>query len=302
MKSNREKAVKSEKVIINRFDETALQYSFLASALACGNPKGPWPKPQLVEYVKNKNPWHGISYYTDKMLHLAAHPENKSKFKIAFLWEPKSFMPRIYHNAEKFEDFYDLIFTYDEDLLKRGPKYVFLPPDISILDEKYYKIHPKNKLVSMVYSNKKQLPGHKLRFLIAENLIPRINFSEKIDLFGTGTGVFLEDKGHACVDYMFQIATENSKVKNYYCDKILDCFVTGTIPIYWGCPNIGDFFDERGIITFETAAELRDILLSIDEKKYLSMLEYAKINFKKALKYQQIDDYLFQTVKEKLNI
>ena len=289
-----------KKVTINRIDQTALEYSFLASALACGNPKGPWPKPKLVEYVRDQNPWKGITYFTDKMLHLA--PLVESDYKIAILQEPKSFMPLIYKAARKFEDHYDLIFTYDENLLSRGEKYVFMPPDVSILDDKYYKVHPKNKLISMVYSHKKQLPGHKLRFLIAEKLIPRINFTEKIDLFGTGTGVFLEDKGLACVDYMFQIAIENSKVKNYYCDKILDCFVTGTIPIYWGCPNIGDFFDERGIITFDTAAELRDILLSIDEKKYLSMLEYAKINFKKALKYQQIDDYLFQVIKEKLNI
>jgi len=290
----------SEKVTINRVDQTALQYSFLASALACGNPKGPWPKPDLVEYVRNQKSWEGITYFTDKMLHLA--PEVTSDVKVAFLLEPKSFMPHIYHTIKQYESYYDLIFTYDEGLLKRGSKYVFLPPDISILDERHYKIHPKSKLISMIYSHKKQLPGHKLRFAIAEKLIPKINYSEKIDLFGSGTGVYLEDKGDACIDYMFQIAIENSKVKNYYGDKILDCFVTGSIPIYWGCPNISDFFDERGIIIFETAAELRDILLSIDEEKYLSMLEYAKINFEKALKYQQIDDYLFQTVKEKLNI
>ena len=289
-----------EKVTINRIDQTALQYSFLASALACGNPKGPWPKPKLVEYVRDQNPWNGITYFTDKMLQLV--PQVKSDYKIAILQEPKSFMPLIYEAARKFEDHYDLIFTYDEDLLSRGEKYVFLPPDVSILDEKYYKIHSKNKLISMIYSHKKQLPGHKLRFAIAEKLIPKIGFSERIDLFGSGTGVYLQDKGDACVDYMFQIAIENSKVKNYYCDKILDCFVTGTIPIYWGCPNIGDFFDERGIIIFETAKELKDILLSINEEKYLSMLQYAKINFEKALEFQEIDDYLFLKVKEKLNI
>jgi len=289
-----------EKVIINRIDQTALQYSFLASALACGNPNGPWPKPKLVEYVRDQKSWEGITYFTDKTLHFA--PEVTSKIKVAFLLEPKSFMPQIYEIIKVYENHYDLIFTYDKELLERSSKYVFLPPDISILDEKYYKIHSKSKLVSMIYSHKKQLAGHKLRFAIAEKLIPKIGFSDKIDLYGSGTGVYLEDKGSACVDYMFQIAIENSKVINYYGDKILDCFVTGSIPIYWGCPNIGDFFDERGIIIFNTAAELRDILLSIDEEKYLSMLEYAKINFEKALKYQEIDDYLFQTVKEKLNI
>jgi hypothetical protein len=289
-----------KKTVINRIDHTALQYSFLASALACGNPKGPWPRPALVEYVRDKKVWSGITYFTDKTLHLV--PEVTSDIKIAFLMEPKSFMPHIYQIIKKYENYYDLIFTYDEGLLNRGPKYVFLPPDTSILDEKYYKIHNKKKLISMVYSHKKQLTGHKMRFAIAEKLIPKINFSDKIDLFGSGTGVYLEDKADACLDYMFQIAIENSKVKNYYGDKILDCFVTGCIPIYWGCPNIGDFFDKRGIMVFETANELKDILLSINEEKYISMLQYAKSNFEKALKYQQIDDYLFSTIKEKLNI
>ena len=83
-----------EKVTINRIDQTALEYSFLASALACGNPKGPWRKPNLVEYVRDKNVWSGITYFTDKMLHLA--PQVQSDYKIAFLQEPRSFMPQIY--------------------------------------------------------------------------------------------------------------------------------------------------------------------------------------------------------------
>ena len=289
-----------EKVTINRIDQTALQYSFLASALACGNPKGPWPKPKLVEYVRDQNPWNGITYFTDKMLQLV--PQVKSDYKIAILQEPKSFMPLIYEAARKFEDHYDLIFTYDEDLLSRGEKYVFLPPDVCTLDEKYYKLHPKNKLVSMVYSDKKLLPGHRLRHAVADKLIPKINFSEKIDLFGSGTGVYLENKADACVDYMFQIAIENSITTNYYADKILDCFLCGMIPIYWGCPNIGDFFDERGILQFETAKELKEILESLSEEKYNSMLQYAKINFEKALETQNIDDYIFKIVKKKLNL
>lgn len=287
-----------EKTTINRIDQTALQYSFLASALACGNPKGPWPKPKLVDYVRNENIFSGITYFTDKMLHLA--PNITSDVKVAFLCEPKSFMPQIYEIIKLYEDHYDLIFTYDEDLLKRGEKYIFFPADVSVLDAKYYKIHSKSKLVSMIYSDKKQLPGHKLRFTIAEQLIPKIKFEDKIDLFGSGTGVFLENKADACIDYMFQLAIENSRVKNYYADKILDCFVTGCIPIYWGCPNIGDFFDERGILQFETASELKKILESLDEKKYNSMLKYAKINFEKALEYQSIDDWIYKKIKEKL--
>lgn len=286
------------KCVINRIDRTAMQDTFLASALAAGNPKGPWPEPELVEYVRDQEYWDGITYFTDKMLHLA--PMVKSKVKVAFLLEPKSFMPMIYNTIRQHEDHYDLIFTYDETLLNRGEKYVFMPADISTIDDKYYKIHKKDKLISMIYSDKKQLPGHKLRFVVAEQLIPKIKFEDKIDLFGSGTGVFLENKADACVDYMFQLAIENSRVKNYYADKILDCFVTGCIPVYWGCPNIGDFFDERGILQFETANELKEILESLDEKKYNSMLKYAKINFEKALECQSIDDYFYKIIRNKL--
>ena len=287
-----------EKVVINRFDRTAIHYSFLASALAAGNPNGPWPKPKLVEYVRDQNPFRGITYFTDKMLRFVSQVD--TDVKVAILQEPKSFMPWIYRDVVEFEKYYDLIFTYDKDLLSRGEKYVFMPADVSTLDDKNYKIHDKTKLVSMIYSDKKQLPGHKLRFVVAEKLIPRIKFNEKIDLYGSGTGVYLKDKSESCNPYMFQIAIENSKVENYYADKILDCFVTGCIPIYWGCPNIGDFFDSRGILQFDTAKELKDILNSLSKEKYKSMLEYAKINFEKALEYQNIDDYLYGQISARI--
>ena len=110
-----------EKVIINRIDQTALEYSFQASALACGH-KGPWPKPKLVEYVRDQRSWEGITYFTDKMLQYA--PAVNSKIKVAFLLEPKSFMPQIYEIIKSYEEHYDLIFTYDDELLNRGEKYV----------------------------------------------------------------------------------------------------------------------------------------------------------------------------------
>ena len=40
---------------------------------------------------------------------------------------------------------------------------------------------------------------------------------------------------------MFHVAVENSKHNNYFTDKIIDCFCTKTVPIYWGAPYIGDF-------------------------------------------------------------
>ena len=82
---------------------------------------------------------------------------------------------------------------------------------------------------------------------------------------------------------MFHIAVENSRNLNYYTDKIVDCFATKTIPIYWGAPNIGDYFNKDGIITFENEEDLIDILNNLTEKDYKNKLEAVEENYILAL-------------------
>lgn len=40
---------------------------------------------------------------------------------------------------------------------------------------------------------------------------------------------------------MFAVAIENTNHRGYFTEKILDLFLLRSIPIYWGCSNIGDF-------------------------------------------------------------
>tara|TARA_R110000824_G_scaffold121208_14_gene277210 strand:+ start:1778 stop:2659 length:882 start_codon:yes stop_codon:yes gene_type:complete len=290
----------NKKTIVNRFDMTALSETFAMSAMINASPEGPWVKPEYVSYVKNQNPWNGITYFTDKCLHLAY--EVKSDIKVAILLEPREFMPSIYKNIKIYENSFDLIFTYDEELLNNGSsKYVFAAADMPSIPLKDCKIHKKSKLISMLISNKKITSGHKLRHIIVNDLFKRIGFTDKIDLFGAAVGNFIDNKAEACNDYMFQIATENSRKNKYFADKILDCFITGCIPIYWGAPDIAEYFDPRGILSFETPNELVNILKNINEEMYYSMLEYAKINFDIALTYQKPDDFFILKTKELLN-
>jgi hypothetical protein len=46
-------------------------------------------------------------------------------------------------------------------------------------------------------------------------------------------------------------AFENANYPGAFCEKLTDFFATGTIPIYWGNPDIGEFFDTNGIIIFD---------------------------------------------------
>jgi len=286
-----------EHVVLNMFDNSILHDSFLESACRCSAP-GHEPKPEHVRFVQQKNPWEGITYFTDKVLHLA--PQVESTIKIAWLIEPGDLIPGLHDVAKKFQEDYDFILTYEQNLLDYNPeKFKFFPCDTSGIERASHKIHKKTKLVSMIYSDKQWLPGHKIRHMIANSLLPKIKY-DKIDLFGRGTDHPLELKSEGTNEYMFQVAIENLKRPNYCADKIYDCFVTGTVPIYWGCPNIEDFFDKRGILCFNTPQELTEILFNLSEDLYESMLPYIKKNFELVKRYLSPDDLIFEETKKYL--
>ena len=284
-------------VLMNMVDNSILHDSFLESALRCSAPLYE-KKPDNVRYVKNQTKWNGITVFTDKML--AAVDKVDSPVKVAWLIEPYDLIPYMYDQIKTIEDKFDFVFTYEETLLKHNPDiYKFHPCDCSGIEFHSHKLHEKTKLVSMIYSEKTWLFGHRLRHIIAKTLIPQMGY-DKIDFFGRATENPLELKSEGTNPYMFQIAIENAQRRFYFADKIYDCFVTGTVPIYWGAPNIGDFFDMRGILTFNHPNELKEILESLSPEKYESMLDGVKENFERVKKYIRPDDLLFENIVDRL--
>ena len=284
-------------VLMNMVDNSILHDSFLESALRCSAPLYE-KKPDNVRYVKNQIKWDGITVFTDKML--AAVDQVDCPVKVAWLIEPYDLIPYMYDQIKTIEDKFDFVFTYEETLLKHNPDiYKFHPCDCSGIEFHSHKLHEKTKLVSMIYSEKTWLFGHRLRHIIAKTLIPQMGY-DKIDFFGRATENPLELKSEGTNPYMFQIAIENAQRRFYFADKICDCFVTGTVPIYWGAPNIGDFFDMRGILTFNHPNELKEILESLSPEKYESMLDGVKENFERVKKYIRPDDLLFENIVDRL--
>ena len=84
---------------------------------------------------------------------------------------------------------------------------------------------------------------------------------------------------------MFSVVIENSTPKNYFTEKTIDCLVTGTVPVFWGCENIEDFFDKRGFVFFKSAKEYKEIRPTLTAEAYNQMLPYIKKNFELSLKY-----------------
>ena len=83
--------------------------------------------------------------------------------------------------------------------------------------------------------------------------------------------------------YKFHIAVENSALPNYMTEKLHDCFMTKTVPIYFGCPNVSDFYNMDGILQFNTSEELVDILKSLDDNSYDKMKDAVEDNHRRFL-------------------
>ncbi len=82
-----------------------------------------------------------------------------------------------------------------------------------------------------------------------------------------------------CLYYsMFNVSLENAKQINYYSEKIIDCFLTFTIPLYIGCPNIGEYYDTRGIIIASDAHDLTNKCNSLSPDLYASLHKHCETN------------------------
>ena len=83
----------------------------------------------------------------------------------------------------------------------------------------------------------------------------------------------------------FSIIIENCVQRNYFSEKLIDCMLTKTIPIYYGCPNIGEYFDNSGFFRFSTMKELIDVINLIDENTYNKLKDQVDQNFENSKEY-----------------
>lgn len=232
-----------------------------------------------------------IVVYTNRNFH-EYYPN--VKLNIALLMESiemhKCYYDYILNNSDK----YDIIYTWSKDLLDLNKPNIYINLcGTTWLHENYRQIYDKTKLCSIIVSEKKFLTGHKLRHDITDYIIKN---KLDIDLYGSrfnnlpqsqepNPKSLTNGKILALRDHMFSIAIENCKVDYEFTEKLIDCFLSGTVPIYWGCPSIYKFFNINGILIFDTQDECINILNSLSIDKYQQMLPYVKENFEMAKQY-----------------
>jgi len=95
------------------------------------------------------------------------------------------------------------------------------------------------------------------------------------------------------VDYRYSIVVENTDQDFYFTDKLLLCFTVGTVPIFWGMPSIGSFFDTAGMILFHQASELPDILKKLSVEDYETRRPAMLRNLETVKKYWAWEDVIY---------
>jgi hypothetical protein len=228
-----------------------------------------------------------ICFYTDNCVILAA--SDTSKVKIAWLYEPRAINPFTYDFVAENHHLFDHIFTYDLDLIKINPKFKYYPHGSCWITDENIGTQPKTHLCSIIASHKNQTTGHQLRHSVINH------FKDRITVLGRGYKA-IADKIEGLGSYKYSIVIENSKQDDYFTEKLIDCFATGVIPIYWGTNNINKYFDD--VITFETLEDLEKILNYIGDDHYTTQTDTIKRNLEKVPKYLVSEDYFFDNYRE----
>ena len=239
--------------------------------------------PKHIEWVTDGS--SNISFYTDTAL---PRITDKSKRNFGWIFEISTiqvgFINWVRQNVRHLENNFEMVFTHDKSLLPLSPVFKLSRTNSGpwIIDP---QIYPKSKLISMIASTKVMNAEHHFRQQIANK------FAHQIDLYGSGRPSFIEKKEQGLNDYYFSIAMENATYPDVWTEKVTDCFATGTIPIYWGLENLGDFWNEKGVIRLTDDFKVED--LSID--LYHSKMEYIKDNLERVLAMPCAEDYIFET-------
>lgn len=243
-------------------------------------------QPGLSPFISPQINWdreikdYEIAIYTDKLC-FKEKQNNLSNY--AWIIEPPIINGENYKYIVNESLKFKKVFSYMRHLEKVIPNFVFCPHGGTWLNKKEISLNSniKNKLTSFIFSDKQWNNYHKIRHRIYESY----KNNPYIDFYGSGCNKKIERKNEALSSYMFSIVIENSEENDYFTEKIIDCFLSGVIPIYMGTRNIGSYFNNNGIITLINPEDLEEIIPKLSAEFYNSKLEYIKENFEKAKNY-----------------
>lgn len=227
--------------------------------------------------------WDRETPASDKTIYTDAEIFGAPEGKTGWLLEPIFNRPDAYdfllQKGPKMKE----VWTSDRKLMGMLPNARFVPFGGCWIAPDDRRVWPKTKGTSIIVSVKRGSEAYEMRHAVA--------VMDGIDAYGYDH-TRLTDKINGLRDYRFQVVIENVWCDYWFTEKLIDCFATGTVPIYRGCPSIGDFFNLNGMILVNDATDIATFIREDLAKCYESILPAIHDNFERAKKYYLAEDWL----------
>ena len=217
----------------------------------------------------------------------AGHPDEKHrnakvwKYKINFIGEP----------AYPIEENYDLMLIGMESTQKivdlpLSIMYIHCNNFLPRLINRPKILSPPNLFCSFIVSNSSCKIRNKIFELL--NNYKRVN---SMGRYANNVGgplhfpYWSEDYFNVLKNHKFMICSENTKMIRYSTEKIVNPYISQTIPIYWGMDSIKDIFNPDSMLFLEDETDEsfnklinKIIELDNDDEKYLEFINRPVFN------------------------
>jgi len=218
--------------------------------------------------------------------------------KIGWLCESPAIMEwqkitaTLHADLDKFMAGFEVVLTPNLAQCGLHSKFIYHPAGSNLpwIPEDQYAIYKKTRMCSMYASTKTMVDGQLYRQQVAAKL------KDQLDLYGGACGSRRigmgppPDKSPGLIPYRFHVAMENCQVPLYYSEKLMDCFATGTVAVYWGADGIKEICDIAGVIVLDDSFDPGDL----SEDLYQAMLPAVRHNFEMVKQLESADDMLYR--------
>lgn len=185
---------------------------------------------------------------------------------------------RIFYTGENiFPDFNLCDYAIGFEKAKIGDRYIRYPLAYAIYRKDYQKMMRKNESVSadrerdklfcaMVVSNGRLACDYRTDFFMELSKYRQVDSGGRyLNNINKPEGV--EDKLAFLSKYKFSFAFENDAHPGYCTEKIVQSFAAGTVPVYWGDPDVEQYFNPEAFINcnrYDTMDEVIEKIREID--------------------------------------
>jgi len=116
-----------------------------------------------------------------------------------------------------------------------------------------------------------------------------------VDVFGNTSKNVVQYKREVARDYRYMLCFENDFYPGYVTEKLLDAYLAGCVPIYWGHLGTNEYINEKCFISVadgESLGEVCHSLASLDQDDYEKIASEPFL--KKELEFQVVFNSLIQ--------